>query len=519
MVDFLKHGGKYMDRKYDKMLKLKALMLLIIGALYLITIVAFIFLKEHMIVFIILLTLSSSFHVLVIINLIKSINLLRKNLLEVYESCFANNGSRNIDLDENDLVMNGDKVIKKIREMVNSATDTSIALNQYSRGILEASDSLNDLDVQISQKTNIINTNVCDIENNIENTSVLLSDVMENVFVIASATEEMSGTITTLASASGQASSGVEQVSQLVEQISESIDNIADSAKDVSSSVGSIVVSVKEINVSLNKVNQNCERSISITSDAGNKARDTNNIIKDLDNSARQIGQIVNVINKISNQTNMLALNAAIEAAGAGEAGKGFAVVATEVKALANQTAAATDEIRQQIDNMQENMSRAVSAVITINEVIEEITRISNTIGSAVTEQYVTTSEISNEVIKSAERVNNISEKIGQVAGNAQNAARNINESSKGIKDIARSASELSTASNEVAQNAEKSSTSIYNLTTTFQELSEGSRGIAENIGQFFAIISKYTRIAPQLNQYAEKVLKESHRLGVFSRR
>ena len=71
----------------------------------------------------------------------------------------------------------------------------------------------------------------------------------------------------------------------------------------------------------------------------------------------------------------MLALNAAIEAAGAGEAGKGFAVVANEVKELAKQTAEATEEIAQQIQDMQGNMADAVSAVETINSVIEEITQ------------------------------------------------------------------------------------------------------------------------------------------------
>ena len=74
----------------------------------------------------------------------------------------------------------------------------------------------------------------------------------------------------------------------------------------------------------------------------------------------------------------MLALNAAIEAAGAGEAGKGFAVVANEVKELAKQTAEATGEIRQQIGNMQGNMSVAVNAVSGITAVIKEMSGIFN---------------------------------------------------------------------------------------------------------------------------------------------
>src|SRR5215469_9831249 len=105
------------------------------------------------------------------------------------------------------------------------------------------------------------------------------------------------------------------------------------------------------------------------------KAKNTNDIIQRLETASRQIGKIVDMISDIADQTNMLALNAAIEAAGAGEAGKGFMIVANEVKELAKQTAAATDEIAEQIENMQKNMPEAVGAVAeiaaTINGMIE----------------------------------------------------------------------------------------------------------------------------------------------------
>ncbi|MEN6348773.1 MAG: methyl-accepting chemotaxis protein [Syntrophomonas sp.] len=508
----------------ELVLKPKALTLLVIFVFYLLTGLAFIYFKENINFFLILLTLFFAVQILICRRILDSIHASIKRGVQAYEDCLSN-GYSGSDLNvfaENheycQVFKNQDRVINNYRQLIDSASDTSDLLQEYSQGIIEASGSLNNTNEEITGKTVIVNDNISDIEKNIENTSFLLSDVMENVIVIASATEEMSATITTLATASGQASSGVEQVSELVEQISGSIDNVAGSAQDVSASVDSIVTSVKEINLSLNKVNSNCERSMSITLDAGNKAKDTNNIISDLDNSTKQIGKIVDVINKISNQTNMLALNAAIEAAGAGEAGKGFAVVASEVKVLANQTAKATEEIRQQIENMQGNMSRAVAAVGMINEVIEEITEISKTIGLAVTEQYVATGEITSAVVKSAEKVNNISEKILQVAGNAQNAARNINESSKGIKDIAHSAAEISTASNEVARNAEKSSTSIYDLTVTFQEVSSGSKAISENITGFLSTFSQYADIGYRLNQYAQKLSEASQKLNIISR-
>ena len=131
---------------------------------------------------------------------------------------------------------------------------------------------------------------------------------------------------------------------------------------------------------------------------AVSEAERTNATVKELNEAAGRIGDVVKLITDIAEQTNLLALNATIEAARAGEAGRGFAVVASEVKALAGQTAKATEEIGAQIAGMQQATMRSIEAIGAIERTIREIGEISGAIAAAVTEQGAATQEIARSV-------------------------------------------------------------------------------------------------------------------------
>ena len=150
--------------------------------------------------------------------------------------------------------------------------------------------------------------------------------------------------------------------------------------------------------------------------------------------AASRIGDVVKLITAVAEQTNLLALNATIEAARAGDAGRGFAVVASEVKALAAQTAKATEEISTQIEGMQNATDISVSAIREIGKTIASISEISSTIASAVEEQGAATKEI---------------------ARNMQEAARLSTQVASNVTDVNKGAGETGSASTQVLVSAQ----------------------------------------------------------------
>jgi methyl-accepting chemotaxis protein len=131
--------------------------------------------------------------------------------------------------------------------------------------------------------------------------------------------------------------------------------------------------------------------------------------------AASRIGDVVELINAIAGQTNLLALNATIEAARAGEAGRGFAVVAAEVKALADQTAKATNEIGQQVIDIQAATKESVGAIKEISGTIEKLSEISSAIAAAVEQQGAATQEISRNVQQAAQGTHQVSSHVADV--------------------------------------------------------------------------------------------------------
>lgn len=206
-------------------------------------------------------------------------------------------------------------------------------------------------------------------------------------------------------------------------QTSDRASTVAAAAEQSSVSIQTVAGAAEELNASIQEISRQVAEALVLTNTTTEQARASSATVENLTNAAQKIDDVVSLINEIAGQTNLLALNATIEAARAGEAGKGFAVVASEVKALATQTAKATEDIRTQVEELQTGSSYTRNAMLKVMQAIAAMDQQIAGISAAVEEQTAVTSEISRNVAEVAGGSSNISENIKDVSMGANSAS------------------------------------------------------------------------------------------------
>ncbi len=226
------------------------------------------------------------------------------------------------------------------------------------------------------------------------------------VKAVASASTELQMTAQTLATTAAETTRQSKTVATASEQATQNVHTVASATEELSASIS--------------EISQQVAQASGMIRDGVRQANLSNEQVQGLTTASEKIGDVVRIISSIAAQTNLLALNATIEAARAGDAGKGFAVVASEVKALATQTARATDEIAAQIKTIQEATQSSANLIRGIAETIGKVDEVAMAIAASVGEQGTATQEIARNVIQAAQGTQEVSGNIGGVSQAAQ---------------------------------------------------------------------------------------------------
>jgi methyl-accepting chemotaxis protein len=263
-----------------------------------------------------------------------------------------------------------------------------------------------------------------------------------------------------ISSVSSAVSAAAEELSVTATQLDSSARDTQDGASTMSSATTSAVASIRSISSAaeaLRDLVDNVDVQVRKSNEAALSARTqvdrTDAIVKSLEEGAVRVSEVVGLISSIAEQTNLLALNATIEAARAGEAGRGFSVVATEVKALASQTARATEDIGHQISAMNEAAASTVKAIAQIRNVIAELSESSSLAAHAVGEQKTATYAIFEEVGSARGEVMRIGEATSRVSEAAEQTSSSSSALTRAAGELTRQSHELNgRISNFIAQ-------------------------------------------------------------------
>lgn len=340
-------------------------------------------------------------------------------------------------------ISKGDFTVEIVPEGNNEITTLSESLNEYIGKMRTTFNGLSDISGQMNSRAGEcydISHILSDANNNqgesIDKLNATLSDMNTAIEAVANAA-------TDLADTSSQLSRNAENVKVLCDETLEASSKGRDEMKSMTQNVGTL-------NETIN---------------------DLTNLIKDTSKTVEEITGITDTINAISSQTNLLSLNASIEAARAGEMGKGFAVVATEVGALANQSAEATDDIRRLVENITRNISDiSRKAETCVNDMEACLTAVSGANDSF--------EKIYGHVADATDGINEIADGIERINSVASDNAETTKVQASNISDVLELSNLIVSESNKLRSETE-------NITNISENLNEYSDKINSDLSQY----------------------------------
>lgn len=235
--------------------------------------------------------------------------------------------------------------------------------------------------------------------------------------------ETVVGAMNALHTASKQSKIAAESMVTMAEATSRQGSVVKENSVAAAQNVSIVAAAMDQMASSIQETVKGVTKTSSLTDDASERANVATSSLQHLETATQRIAGVVTLIKDIANKTDLLALNASIEAARAGDAGRGFAVVAEEVRKLANQTTSSTEEIGTEVDNVTNAVQENVSSILGITQAIELVRDQATTMSASAEEQGAVTSEITGNMLDTAQRVSAVDENIGGVEAASADAA------------------------------------------------------------------------------------------------
>ena len=283
-----------------------------------------------------------------------------------------------------------------------------------------------------------------------------IKEIINGVSSLSLSSSDLAAVSEQLSSAAKSSADQSESVTAATDDMNFNFQSVSAAMEQSTSNVNMIASSTEEMTATVNEIAENAEKARVITDGAVKQSQAASVKMALLGEAANKIGRVTEAITEISSQTNLLALNATIEAARAGEAGKGFAVVANEIKELAKQTAAATVDIKNQINDMQANTAATIEDIANISEVIVDINSIIDTIATAVVEQSAATGEIAGNIAQASQGIAEVNANVARSSTMASEIAKRITAGNVTVDEIAGSSSQVNISAHDLQKLSER---------------------------------------------------------------
>ena len=383
------------------------------------------------------------------------------------------------------------QMVDNLRNILGELTETAGRLSGASDSLLGLSGGMTESADDMKRRANTVAASAEQISASVSSVADTADGANSLVASVAAMAEEMSATFADMARSAGKTA--------------ENVARMAEASDEIASGVHEVASAAEEMTASLNEVARQTGEARNVSQEARRRADEMGERVTSLKTSSRQIGRVVEMIKDIADQTKMLALNATIEAAGAGEAGRGFSVVAGEVKALARQSADATEEISGQIETIQGSAAAVGSGIGEIVEIINNVAGINQSIAASVTEQTRTATDISKSIARNAATVSTVASDANESARLVETIARSTDDSARTADEVARHVEQLAGGVQDVAHAAGEAAQGVREITQTVHGVSEASGRTADAAARTRSAASDLATVSRTLSEIVKR--------------